>query len=272
MPELWLQVNSGLCSRLRAVVGAIAYCEATGRKLAIDWPYNEPSETLGTFEPRLHDLWDHPFEEREGGGHWSQRTCQPLDAEGDIRFRTCHIEPFLPYMKEPIGNYLKRMTPTERVQREITGIAIPKDRPFVGVNIRFAIKQPGAADPEWFIERLKQFPSETQFFGSFDSSEVHLQMVDAFPGRIQTMPKNYRYDFNGIVRTCADLYVLQKCDWVIGSNYSSYSQMAAFMRGAEYLGQHDKRGGLRGGRYEDAWNPPDEAALERVLSERTRDA
>lgn len=265
---MWLQVNSGLCSRLRAVIGGIAFCEATGRNLVVDWPRNEPSETLGTFEPRLDDLWYLPefITQREGGGHWSGRTCNQLTDTGDIRFRTCHIEPFLPYMTEPISNYLNRLTPTARVQKEVDAIYFPKSRPFVGFNIRHSLKQPGAAEPEWFVERLAKFPQETQFFGSFDSSAVHLKLVDAFPGRIQTTPKDYRYDFNGIVRTCADLYVLAKCDWVIGSNYSSYSQMVAFMRGAEYVGPHEKPTGLRGGRYEDAWNPPDEAELQEVIS------
>lgn len=268
MPELWLQVNSGLCSRLRAVIGAISYCEATGKTLAIDWPRSEPSETLGTFEPRMSDLWHHPYEERDGGGHWSGRMCGQLSDNGSIRFRTCHIEPFLPYMTEPIGNYLNRLRPTERVQKAIDAIYVPNSHPFVGVNIRHSLKQPGASEPSWFIERLSKFPPETHFFGSFDSLEVHRAMKAAFPGRIQTTPKDYVYDFNGIVRTCADLYVLEKCDWVVGSNWSSYSQMVAFMRGAEYVGPHDKPHGLRGGRYEDAWNPPDEAELEKALSER----
>ena len=158
------------------------------------------------------------------------------------------------------------MTPSSVVQKEIGTVCVPGNSPFVGVNIRYSLKQDNAADPDWFIQRMRQFPANVQFFGSFDSELVFREVESAFPGRIQTTQKTYRYDFMGIVRTCADLYILQKCDWVIGSNHSSYSQMAAFMRGAEYVGPHDKPNGLRGGRYEDMWNPPDESELEKAIA------
>jgi hypothetical protein len=282
MPErvLHLQVSSGLASRLRAVVGAIAYCHATDRRLIVDWPRKEPSETLGTFEAGFHDLWSNPeIEETDCKRRFQGLRLDNADIMSDepawLELRTCHIEPFLPFMADNRpGPFIDSLRPTESVYSAAEDIMassrcdhaelsvsvgqLHARWSVVGVNIRHALKQPSVAEPEWFIGRMRTFPETTLFFCSLDSLSVEVLLRQEFGDRIICQRKDYAYDRAGIIKTCADLYLLAACDYVIGSNYSSYSQMVAFMRGAQYVGPHDKPGrGLIGGRYEDLWNPPE---------------
>lgn len=268
---------------MRAVVGALAYCQANDRRLIIDWPEKEPSETLGTFPARFSDLWSNDIEQtdckRRFPGLRLENAGILNNAPDRLELRTCHIEPFLPWMPEnKPGPFSQILTPTDNVYDatdEMVGsianyaaegaelsmrsgqmhIHIPG---IVGVNIRYALKQPCIPEPEWFAERMQAFPDATQFFCSFDSLFVESIIYSDFSPRMHFQRKDYAYDRAGIIKTCADLYILAACDYVIGSNYSSYSQMVAFMRGAQYVGPHDKpKRGLIGGRYEDLWNPPE---------------
>lgn len=266
---LHLQTSSGLASRMRAVVGAIAYCQATDRRLIVDWPRKEPSETLGTFEAKFHDLWSNPeIEETDCGRRFPGLRLDNADIlntdAARLELRTCHIEPFLKWMPEnQPGHFVWKLKPTDAVREIINSYKVNgDDDPFshfiVGVNIRHALKQPSVAEPEWFIERMRTRLETTVFFCSLDSLTIEQHLRAEFGDRIVCQRKDYVYDRTGIIKTCADLYLLATCDHVIGSNYSSYSQMVAFMRGAQYVGPHDKpQRGLIGGRYEDLWNPPE---------------
>lgn len=265
MPDrfLWIQTSSGLASRMRAVVGALAYCKATDRRLIVDWPHDDPSETLGCFPAKFHDLWSNADIEatdckqrfrglRPDSGHLLE-----TDAE-DLRFRTCHIEPFLKWIPDHRpGETALLLQPSTEVSEHIdTMLKLLTNSYFVGVNIRHALKQPNVASVDWFVDRMKSFHESVQFYASLDSKEVSDRLLSEFPDRVLEINKDYVYDRDGIIKTCADLYLLAACDHLIGSNYSSYSQMAAFLRGAKYIGPHDKpEPGLECDDYEDLWNP-----------------
>ena len=59
---LHLTVMGGLCSRLRAVLGAGDWCQRHGcESLVINWPKQEPNlSEFGGFTVRLNELWDLP--------------------------------------------------------------------------------------------------------------------------------------------------------------------------------------------------------------------
>lgn len=274
MATMTVQVVGGLCSRFRAVYGAAAYCEATGRELRVSWPLEERSEDLGTFPARCSDIWSPtdslmPFHEVERIGRVSKDE-KVLRGRGDVAFRTCHIEPFLPWVTKPWSHYIGLFKPTKVIDALAAEPLNLYDFPVIGVNVRWALRDPRIATPEWFLSRLgelvRRFP-EAKIFLSADAKSTSTLFRQTFPGRIIEQNKGeYPYDRTGILRSAADLYLLAACDWVIGSNHSSYSQTVAFMRGAKYLGWHGQPGGLKGGRYEDMWNLPDEYELQEALS------
>ena len=263
-PVFHLQVLGGLVSRLRAVLGAMAYCEDSERRLVIDWPRNEPSEDLGTFPAGFRDMWYFPavvIEQTDDHRTFPKRGIE------DPEFRTCHIEDFHPHILGRVPEYFDQLKPTAELQALIDAVKLP--RPVVGMQIRRAIKAPATVGPEWFFRRMcclkRDYPQIT-FFLSADSHFVSSLLTKDYPDLpVAEQRKDYAYDRAGIMKAAADLYLLRQCDWVVGSNHSSYSQLVALLRGAEYKGSHEKHNGLTGGRYEDAWSVADEKELAEAL-------
>jgi hypothetical protein len=254
--QLHLQVNGGLCSRMRAVLGGMAYCLENRRDLIVDWGHSEPN--FGhNFQANLKDLWELPswVTETDEGIRFPKDDSVLKSGADFIKLRTCHIEPFLEWMGYGVKEYMDILHPTNRVRNEMK--KVPASKFNVGVHIRYSVKQPGAATPEWTINRMQQLRDinkDCAFFLSADNEYVSSMVSEAFPD-IYELDKSYRYDFMGIVRSAADWMILKDVDWLLGSNFSSYSQLLAMYRGAEYLGSHDKPNGLdHGGNYEDMWN------------------
>ncbi len=251
---LHVQVMGGLVSRMRAVVGAIACCEATGRRLKIDWPKAEP--IIDGFRATFHDLWSNDYEVTSGGGAFPKRLSD-LSGSGDVRFRTCHLVDFMPYYTKPLREYIAVLKPSAEVALFSHQATAHFKRPTVGLATRCTNNHPMMAKLGWFEQRMtalaKQFTG-VQFYLSCDTQAAFNRLSAPCLGRCITQDKTYKYDRIGIMKSAADLYTLAACDWVIGTNHSSYSEMVALMRGATLSGTHTEPGSLSGGNYEDAWN------------------
>lgn len=229
MSCLRLCVMGGLCSRLRAVVGAIGFCETTNRDLVIHWIPREHRliEQKGLFEATFSDIWELPDIAIETSA-WEKfpKTALEIDAENDLTIYTCHPEDFQPqFFDKPLGYYANKLVPSPETQERIDSIAIPEE--CIGVNIRLSKAQPEAESVEWYLKRLQV--EDEPLFLSADSKTVEDQILSAFPDTI-IQDKSYVYNRDGIIRSAADLYLLAQCNRIIGSFRSSYSQMAGWMQ------------------------------------------
>lgn len=249
MNSIHIQGVSGLASRLRAVLGGIAYAESLGIPCVVDWPSREPTESLGMFPCKFSELWDSPYQETDVGERF------PKWPGIDGRIRADKPDWFAEHITRPIGSYLDKLQPTAELQAIIDSVAIPQ--PCVGVQIRHSLAQPGTASVDWFVERMWAMPGHCHFFLSCDSLDVRNRIHGEFGGTVQSLPKDFRYDRMGIMRAAADLYLLAKCDWLILSNGSSFGQMVTWMKGNASLDmrKHDP------GPWEDLWHPADETWL-----------
>lgn len=229
MSYLSLCVMGGLCSRLRAVVGAIGFCETTNRDLVIHWPPKEHRliEQKGKFEATFSDIWELPPSTIETSA-WVKfpKTALEIDAKGDLAIYTCHPEDFQPqFFDKPLGYYANQLIPTSETQERIDSVEIPGK--CIGVHIRNKISQLEAEPVEWYLNRLKM--KIIPLFLSVDCKEVENQIVTVFPDTI-VQDKSYVYNRNGIIKSAADLYLLAQCGSIVGSFRSSYSQMAGWMQ------------------------------------------
>jgi len=229
MPCLRLCVMGGLCSRLRAVVGAIGFCETTNRDLVIHWIPREHRliEQKGKFEATFSDIWNLPQNTIETSA-WEKfpKTALEIDAKGDLSIYTCHPEDFQPqFFDKSLGYYANSLVPSPETQERIDSVTIPDG--CIGVHVRHEIAQPEAEPVEWYLERLQV--EDSPLFLSADSKAVEDQIVTAFPDTI-VQNKTYVYDRDGIIRSAADLYLLSQCNRIVGSFRSSYSQMAGWMQ------------------------------------------
>ena len=272
MSQFKVEVMGGLCSRLRAVVGAMALCDQKGHQLIVNWPSRERIyKQFGGFQARLRDLWK--YDESVVENDVIERLPKSLPGNA---IRTCHIEDFWRYFtpeKDPAW-HMRKFPLSDKVRGyyDPLAYALEGGSNVVGLHVRNWLKQPGTVGVDWFIEKIREFPDDQKFFLSCDSKEVSDRIHAERVGCVYEIPKNYDYDKAGIQKSMADLYLLaDKCAWVIGSNYSSYSQMACLMRGGRYLGPHDKPHGLSGGFYEDAWNGHNEQEFMEAMGRSTSD-
>jgi len=103
--------------------------------------------------------------------------------------------------------------------------------PIVGVHIRrgdnnASIKE---SPSELFWEAMTAYPEATMFYVATDSMEEREEAVRRFPGRILTGSATIlsRNDPFGCREAMLDFYCLSRCSEILGSYYSSFSEMAA---------------------------------------------
>jgi len=269
---LHLQVMGGLGSRLRVVVGALAYCQAVARRLVVHWPRIEPSETLGVFDCRLSDLYTGPFKETgTNETHWTGvKDPSVLNEHGkfEIRFRTDNIEAFVPHMNATdYRDAFFRLWPTAELLDAMVVDGWPQK--MIGIHVRYANKAPESVPAEWYVDRLDLIQllhgNRWNVFLVCDDPSVIVSFAERFGHRLYGLAKSFEYDHLGIVRQCADMELLRRCDWMIGANHSSFSQHVALTRGATYVRDSNYQACVIGGRYEDAWCKPDAGDLAEAL-------
>lgn len=248
MKTLTVQVLGGLGSRLRAVLGAYAYCRYDGRQLRVHWPRQFPRHKHD-FAARLSDLWIYPGEDFEEGPPRMRTNWDPSD---NMEIRTCHPHIFADHMPggftKSLGSYLVDGTfsPTPAVQ-DVISRTIHKwgGEPTVGINIRSI--RPGTdrvAPVEWYVERMKEIHDRVPgvvFFMSLDMEETSQAVRSALPKcSIIESGKSYDYDASGITHCAAELHILaEHCDWFIGAETSCFSQIVQWMRGETYYRDDD---------------------------------
>lgn len=246
---LRLYPQSGLCSRLRAIIGAMAQAETEGRDLEVVWNWRSGA-LLGTQMPlQFSDIWQTPFRILD---------VPPL---GEPYLETCHLEPFRKFIQNGQfrGQFRRlRLTP-EVASRMLPILAALPAKPIIGVHIRSVERHSVMARLGWFQERLRNIrraDPECQFYLMTDSRAASEKIHHEFDPGVCEQWKTYQYDQEGALASVADLYVLiDYCDRVIGTNCSASSQVVALARGATYRGPSHRPGGVSGGSYEDAWNP-----------------
>lgn len=229
MPCLKVCVMGGLCSRLRAVVGAIGFCETTNRDLILHWPLKAHRliEQRGVFEASFGDIWQIPCNVEETST-WQKfpKTALDIDARGDLSIHTCYPEDFQPqFFNVSLGHYANSLVPSSETQERINSVTVPDE--CRGVHIRKKIAQPEAEPVEWYVERLQV--EDGPLFLSADCKSVEDQITTVFPDTI-VQEKTYAYNRDGIIRSAADLYLLSQCSNITGSHKSTYSQIAGWMQ------------------------------------------
>ena len=235
-PLALVLVGGGLGNRLRAAVTAPVWGEATGRNVRIAWP------TSPDFSAQIDDLFEHhlplvtPALVRMAGaalGYESVRTAPPRG------HRPLTVISSGSAFRDPDGRKispapeLQRLRPTTAVLQRMADIAPPRG-PRLGVMIRAhadAMAKTVQRSPvEWFERRihdLRRTGTDFEVFLSTDSPEA-AERLESSVGPLFRLhdkrPHNSRY---GLIDAVADLYLLARCDYILGSHRSSFSETAA---------------------------------------------
>lgn len=256
MSTLTLNVMGGLCSRMRAVLPAIGFCELTNRKLVINWPRVERNLKLG-FPCRLDSMWSGPFEMIDRGVVYSHDEAT-LEAKGDLHCRTCHPQFFpLDKLDNPPSKYISRMRPGERLGKEIVHLQwlVTNNYPCVGVIVRGSVPHPDFSPVAWHIQRMRELLAlrgDLRFFAYCDlKSDLDVLRAE-FGDSVFAQCRTHAYDKEGIIKQAAALYGFGYCAGLIGQNHSSFSEMSAWMLGCTRADDFKPAGA-----YMDSWNELD---------------
>lgn len=229
----------GLGNRVRALFGAVALAEHTGRQVKSIWPADR------RFGARLDELWQTDIATLPA---WTaplitarypvrDHTLTWLDQardEGTWVIRTAHAL-HLPEGAPRWEEILRRTPPVaavaERVRevhsRELSGT------PWIGVMVR-AHPNSHAETLEhspvsWYLERLRELRTiwpEVPFFLSCDTSEAEAQIRSEIPGIVSLGAKGGYNSGPALTAAVADLYLLAASAHIIGPHYSSFPELA----------------------------------------------
>ena len=139
----------------------------------------------------------------------------------------------------PLGTMFR---PVPAIARQVEALVPSDGGPFVGVHIRRtdhveAIKHASVDKYERLMEEEVGRNPETRFYLATDDGEVKRRLLERFgPERIVTAQLDLSRDSKtGMEGAVVDLFALSRTDKIIGSYYSSYSEIAAELGGIELI-------------------------------------
>ena len=254
-----LEATGGLANRMRTIATAVSACQPFNTKLHVIWNENaelncpfgrlfEPANGFTIVEKKLvhrhitrpneHHLksaikarivnyllgfnyclsdLDHPFD-----------LTKNLRANKNIYIKTCQ-------RFSESHEWYKLFKPIPAIARKIESVSKLFDENTVGVQIRrtdhgYAISH---SPTTLFISEMKallQKRPNVSFFLTTDDIEVEKELKQLFPGKIISHPKELsRITETGIQDAVADLFTLSKTSLILGSYWSSFAEVAAWM-------------------------------------------
>ncbi len=259
----WVLIKpvGGLCNRLRVIVSSLILAEYTGRGCQLFWMPKSSCNCLYTdlFEPNglmdIVPLWYFkvarrlnilPFRKvrNKQGIVIDQNVLSEIkwiinideyDEFDYVYFKDCFSD-FIPSQlspdeyKEKISCYLRRLQPIVSTRNKL--FDMPSQT--IGVHIRRTdnYQAINVSTLEKFIYEMRKSLREntaTQFFLATDDPDVESHLKQIFPNKIIAYPKS-GYDRNrkvAIQDALIDLLLLSRCEKILGSSYSSFSEYAS---------------------------------------------
>jgi len=130
--------------------------------------------------------------------------------------------------------YLRMLKPADMIQcmsDDAFAKVVPGTTAIVGIHIRRGDNEKSIKESpsELFWEAMNTYSSTTMFYLATDSFDERIEALMRFPGRILCGSDMIigRNDPFGCREGMVDFYSLSRCSEILGSYYSSFSEMAA---------------------------------------------
>jgi hypothetical protein len=238
---LSLQPRAGLANRLRALVSGICAAQDTGRRLEIDWT-SEP----GVCAVHLRELFDltslpswvevstpsplipyRPYEICLNPHDWQQQ----IQLHGNDPM---YIRSYGQFHQSDPARWLatfRALRPLPHLDARVTALfTLARGSPVVGVHIRRTDNQNSIekSPTALFYQKLDSYPPGTKFFIASDDERERVGLVVRYPGRVLLAARHLdRYTSHGGIDAFIDFLCLARCQEIVGSAGSSFSEMAA---------------------------------------------
>ncbi len=241
MSELHLQVLAGLANRLRAMISGICLAEDLGIKCIIHWSVDHACGTRfeslfdPTHLPNFVSITHLPLLKA-----YSCISTDDMEHVKKVWDRQKHLvlKSYGHFHRSDMPRWiqhLRRIQPTQEIFQEIEVRLPPFDQSrFLGVHIRRGdnVKCIEASPLEAFLKRLDA--NDSFFVVATDDVFVREQLKGRYPGRVWFPAKTLeRHTDEGMKEAVIDFFCLTRCPSILGSFYSSFSEIAALYGGSK---------------------------------------
>ena len=223
-----LEVCAGFANRLRALVSGICYAEEHRKKLLIHWV---PHPTCYAKLDHLVDTDSFPSFVHISSSYLTKEPKMILN-DDDLISAPRYIKSYSHFYKknpERFNFHLRNL----RFKASSSS-----SKSFVGVHIRRTdhTKCINESPLSFFIETMSREPSETRFYLATDCENSRKKIIEVFKDRViisEIILK--RTSLEGVKGAIIDFLNLSSCSKIIGTRYSSFSEMAALYGGVELI-------------------------------------
>jgi len=241
IPPLVVELHAGLGNRLKALVSGMCAAEDLGKDLRAIWG---TSAECGAKFTDLFDLSGAPLPARvyvhemlQAG--YAQHTVDTEEQWDSVKgvntvIYTKSGSRFHKKNDAKFVAHLQSLKPQTRLAAAVTtALATAGATKVVGVHLRRA-EYTATAPTSAFVTAMNAFNASTRFFVASDSVNDRQALEAAFPGRVITVAKTLaRGNKEGMEDALKDFVGLSKCSEILGSEGSSFSEMAALYGGVK---------------------------------------
>jgi len=251
---LIIQPIGGLCNRMRAINSARILAKKRGEKLTVIWfvnkelgcPFEKIYESTDEFRViNIHSKWNlrkmfRQLSAKFFGSFIDNETIRAHKGDGNLD------EPFQSSLKKLVyisteehffeSHDYTPFVPTGEVAERINQKKKELGEHSVGVHIRRTDNMPaiGKSSTDSFIFSMEQALSkdpETKFYLATDDMSEEARLREHFPDKIISNKERdlSRDSIAGIQDAMLDLYCLASTNMIIGSYFSSFTDIAADM-------------------------------------------
>ena len=251
LEHLILVPQGGLCNRLRAIASARRLCHRLQAKCSLVWNWGNFWEFFAPI-PTLDVLWFSPL------CIANELNLRGVDAEQrsvDVRLPTLKLRSGKLFWGndesriylDQVRDFLPHLSP--RLQCVVSDFAARALKDAVGFHIRRTDNEKSiAASPDglFFAEAERVVAAGKRIFLATDNTRTEEIMFRRFPGNIITYPRRKtlarrwprrRFDPVAFEDDLLDLFLLARTEYVIGSQFSSFSAIAIALNGSKQCRQ-----------------------------------
>ena len=215
-----LEVCAGFANRLRSLVSGICYAEELQKKLIVHWVPDihcfiklEDIVYLDSLPPFVKVLTSYSYKQHTMVYKQEDLESKPLLIKSYAHFYTKNQDIFNKHLR---AIRFKRVPIT--------------DKSMIGIHIRRTdhTKCIEHSPTDFFIEKIKSYPNDTIFYLATDCNKTK-ELLKTMFGK-QILIKDIllkRTSVNGMLGALDDFVNLSNCKEIIGTKYSSFSEMAS---------------------------------------------
>lgn len=241
-PTIHLQVVAGLANRIRSMVSGMALAEGIHARLIVYWfPYHPACvchfDTL--FDKTSLPSWMKisAMDLGLGPDTLSENDTYDMlmkwDEKSDLYIKSYGVffRPNLVHWNELLRSLKPSPAIRQLLQERLLGIKTP-----IGVHVRRGDNKKSIEESptEAFVAAMKSYPPNQTFIVATDDLIVKSTLQTEFPNRCVFPAKRIsRTTEEGMREAAIDFFALTTCSRILGSSYSSFSDIAALYGQAE---------------------------------------